>query len=230
MKPSQFLLSICLITGIIISGCSPKTSLKDEGTIVYSITYAKDNQGKVSDKTLPTKMVVKYKKNKFLNQMEGMGGMVTLTYIQDKDINQCHYLVKLLNKKLYYTDSLGEISNNFMFADSTGITITPNHEKKEILGYLCNSATIQLGNAKKTKFTIFFTNEIGQPNPNQDTPFEPIKGIMLEFGMILSKVQVNLVASSIDSESIDTSTFEIPSDYKQMDKETLLEVFKLFNQ
>lgn len=175
-------------------------------------------------------MVIKYKNNKLLNQIEGMGGLVTLTFIQDKDQNKSNYLVKLLNKKLYYTDTLGEITNNFMFSDSTGITIIPSHEKKTILGYLCNSATIQLGNPDQTKFNIYYTNEIGQPNPNQDTPFEPIKGIMLEFGMILSNVRVNLVANAIEQGRVDDSAFEIPSDYKKMDKATLLEVFKLFNQ
>jgi len=230
MQPRQILLSICFITGIILTGCKLNTSLKDEGTIVYDIVYSNENQNKVSDKTLPTKMVIKFKKNKLLNQIEGMGGMVTLTFIQDKDLNRSHYLVKLLNKKLYYTDTLGEISTNFMFAESSGITIMPNHEKKDILGYLCNSATIELGDTGNNKFNIFYTNEIGQPNPNQDTPFEPIKGIMLEFGMILSKVKVNLIASSIDPSSVENSDFDIPSDYKRMDKETLLEVFKLFNQ
>jgi len=230
MQLRQTLLSICFITGIILTGCNPTISLKDEGTIVYDIVYAKERQDKVSDKTLPTKMVIKYKKNKLLNQIEGMGGMVTLTYIQDKDLNRSHYLVKLLNKKLYYTDSLGEISTNFMYANSSGIIITPSHEKREILGYLCKSATIQVGDSGTTKFNIFYTSEIGQPNPNQDTPFEPIKGIMLEFGMILSKVHVNLVASTIEPGNVATSEFNIPTDYKRMDKETLLEVFKLFNQ
>ena len=230
MQLRQILLSICFITGIILSGCAPSTSLKDEGTIVYDIVYVKASKNKGSDKTLPTRMVIKYKKNKLLNQIEGMGGMVTLTYIQDKDLNRSHYLVKLLNKKLYYTDTLGEISTNFMYANSSGITITPSHETREILGYLCNSATVEVGDSGASKLNIFYTNEIGQPNPNKDTPFEPIKGIMLEFGMILSKVQVTLVASSIESGSVESSDFNIPSDYKRMDKETLLEVFKLFNQ
>jgi len=230
MRPLQIILCICLITGIILTGCTPATSLKNEGTIVYDIVYAQQQKEKASNKTLPTKMVIKYKNNKLLNQIEGMGGLVTLTFIQDKDQNKSNYLVKLLNKKLYYTDTLGEITNNFMFADSTGITIIPSHEKKTILGYLCNSATIQLGNTDQTKFNIYYTNEIGQPNPNQDTPFEPIKGIMLEFGMILSNVKVNLVANTIEPGSVDDSAFEIPSDYKKMDKATLLEVFKLFNQ
>jgi hypothetical protein len=230
MRPIQIILSFCLITGIILSGCAPKASLKDEGTIIYDIVYAHEQQANISNKTLPKRMVVKYQNHKLLNQIEGMGGMVTLTYIQDKDQNISHYLVKLLNKKIYYTDTLGEITTNFMFSDSSAITITPSHEKKEILGYICNSATIEADNSDHTKFTIYYTNEIGQPNPNQNTPFEPIKGIMLEFGMILSNVHVKLVANSIEAGGIDSTTFAIPEEFKKMDKETLLEVFKLFNQ
>lgn len=230
MRPTKLIYSICLITGIILVGCAPKASLKDEGTIVYDIVYAQDQQQKVANKTLPKRMIVKYQKHKLLNQIEGMGGMVTLTFIQDKDQNISHYLVKLLNQKIYYTDTLGEITTNLMFSDSSAITITPSHEKKEILGYSCNSATIEVGNSAHSTFNIYYTNEIGQTNPNQNTPFEPIKGIMLEFGMTLSNVQVKLVANSVEAGGIDSTTFAIPDDYKKMNKATLLDVFKLFNQ
>lgn len=222
-KPKQ--LYLCFITGLFLFSCNSGTSLKESGTVVYHITYPNDS---LNTKTLPTQMTIRYKNSMIFTQIEGLSGMVNITYIENRETKVSHYLIKLLNKKLYYTDSTGSVGASFLYQDMPSITITPEDGIKKILGYNCHIAKFHINDSSQATFDVYYTKDIGQPNPNVDTPFEQIDGVMLQFGMLLANKKVIIAASKIENDGLDNSNFAVPSGYKRINKETLLEVFKLF--
>ena len=219
-------LYICFITGLLVQSCTPSTSLKDAGTIVYDITYPTDTV-KIN-KTLPSQMTIRYKDSMLYTQIEGMSGMVNITYVENRKTKVSHYLIKLFYKKLYYTDSTGTIGASFLYQDMPSISIIPQEGTKKILGYNCKIAKFHINDASQATFDVYYTNEIGRPDPNQNTPFEQIDGVMLQFGMTMSQKKVIIKASRIENDENAADSFAIPSGYKRINKETLMEVFRLF--
>jgi len=191
--------------------------------VVYQITYPDDTA-----KTLPTQMTIKYSNNMINTQIEALSGAVSITYIENRETKVSHYLIKLLNKKLFYTDSTGNFGASFLYQDMPSITITPQKGNKKILGYNCQVATFHINDSSQASFDVYYTKEIGRPNPNQNTPFEQIDGVMLQFGMVMAHRKVIIEASKIENSGTDISNFTVPTGYKRINKETLLEVFKLF--
>jgi len=220
------LLYICFITGLFFQSCSPNASLKDAGSVVYEITYPSDTIK--ANKTLPSQMTIRYKDSMVLTQIEGMSGMVNITYIENRKTNVSNYLIKLFYKKLYFTDSTGSIGASFLYQDMPSITVIPQSGSKRILGYNCQIAKFHINDDSQATFDVYYTKELGRPNPNQNTPFDQIDGVMLQFGMMMSQKEVIIKAKTIEKDSKDIDNFSIPAEYKRINKETLLEVFKLF--
>ena len=75
-----------------------------------------------------------------LTQIEGMSGMVNITYIENRKTKVSNYLIKLFYKKLYFTDSTGSIGASFLYQDMPSITIIPQSGSQKILGYNCQIA------------------------------------------------------------------------------------------
>jgi len=223
MNSLQKQLYICFITGLLLFSCNSNRSLKQEGMVVYQITYPNDTA-----KTLPTQMTIRYNKNMINTQIEGLSGMVSITYIENRETKVSHYLIKLLNKKLFYTDSTGNLGASFLYQDMPSFTITPQKGNHKILGYNCQIAKFHINDSSQASFEVYYTNEIGRPNPNQNTPFEQIDGVMLQFGMMMANKKVIIAASKIENDGANISNFAVPNGYKRINRETLLEVFKLF--
>lgn len=86
-------------------------------------------------------------------------------------------------------------------------------DKKSILGYTCNKATITLNNGQS--FTVFYTNALPGLHKSVEPAFEKIPGLVLEYELMSKNSTIKYRASQIETSEIDETVFEKPGkDYK----------------
>ena len=221
--------SLFSIALLLLAGCIDKTPSKNftEGFIEYNIEYDDDQPSKYGNNLRPNKMVVKFKNNNTINKIEGLSGAFSFAFIQNLETQTNYTLVKLLNKKLFYQEPIAANSYPFAYHEMPSLTFNFTNEENEILGFNCRKVIATYNDSIHTSFEIFFTNDIKVNTPNYNSPFDTIEGVMLKFSAIIFNQKMRIAASSIRSTKISDDDFAIPSDYEEIDEETLRDIIAL---
>lgn len=197
----------------------------NEGAIEYNITYLEDTLDNFMLKFLPNKMVVMFRDYNTVNKIQGLSGVVSFTHIQNLKEDKGVTLVHLLNKRYIYHEEPNEPS---LFYDPIAeMTITPTGNTKEICGLVCAESRVVTPDDKLGTFLIYYTEKLHIPNANAHTPFTDVEGVLLEFQLKLYDVRMKFTANNIQEGAIDKQEFEIPKDYKPINKETMEEIMSL---
>lgn len=220
---------IVLVAIIILYSCDRSSKKKNfnEGYIEYSIDINETDKSKIGSFSLPSKLTVKFKENSTINRIEGMSGSVNLTFIKNVDDEMFLVLVNLWAKKLYYQDSLIKKCLPKTYPGMENLSIEKVDGMVKFNGFSCKKAIAHLNDTSNLSFEILYTNEINIANPNSNTPFEPIDGVMLKFSIKLNKYLMNLSASTIRQESISNEEFELPNGYEKVSKRTIEDLVSL---
>ena len=182
---------------------------------------------KINPYSIPNKFTIKFKDNNLSNKIEGMSGSVNLTFIKNVDDQAFIFLVNIWNKKLYYQDSLIKKYLPQTYPGMESLSIEKTNEVVEYNGYKCKKAIAHFQDSTNLSFEILYTNEIYITNPNINTPFETIDGVMLKFSVKLNKYLMNLSASSISQEDISMDEFKLPNGYEKVSKRTIEDLVSL---
>lgn len=226
------LLHITIIINLIFAfGCGEKITDKNQGIIIYKVTYPKMDKNNFMRDFMPDKMVMKFKGNKYSTSLTAGMGMFKSSFIVDKENNQFSQVVKLINKKYALTLKGEEIVESINKLPK--YTIKKTGKTKKIMNYICNKAIVTVDNEENDAFEIFYTNRIEIENPNWCTQFSSIDGIMLEYQYEKYDVCMKFEAKSIKFMDISDNEFEIDKEYQfisedEMNKE-MKEIFESFN-
>jgi GLPGLI family protein len=226
MKQYKNLFILLILLQITWSCTESKNEKKfKEGIIEYSIQFGGTDPSKINSNLLPNKLTVKFRNNNTSNRIEGLSGNVNLTFIQNINDNDCIVLVNIWNKKLYYQDSLSNLPNAYIGMPE--LLIEKTNEVVNYKGYNCKKAIVHYKDTSNFSFEVLYTNDINISNPNANTPFDLIDGVMLKFSVKLHKYIMNISATSIKSEDISMDEFTAPSDYEKVPKRTIEDLISL---
>jgi hypothetical protein len=220
------LLVLTLVTPL---GCS-RVADKDfsEGFIEYCIEFEDTVAVSAFNANMrPNRMVIKFKDNNTINKVEGLSGAFSFAFIQNKKDNKAYTLIKLLNKKLFYQEAIKSNSYPFAYRKMPEFIITKTTDYIEYLGYNCCVAKAIFTDSTKAPFDIYYTNEISIPNPNSNTPFHQIEGVMLKFSTVLFDQRMDVWATTIKSSKISSDEFIITPDYEEIGDDVLNELIEL---
>jgi hypothetical protein len=222
------LVVLSFFTSLILIGCK-NTDLKNlnEGYIEYSIEYNQDEPTSYANKLKPSLMVVKFRENNTVNQIEGLSGAVSFAFIQDIEAQKTYTLIKLFSKELVYEEVIRADSYPFAYLDMPKFTIQHIDETEEFLGVNCKKAHITFIDTLLHPFEILYTQDLSIENPNFNTPFEEIDGVMLKFSVILFNQKMKIVATRIKGAKISADEFKVPAYYEKIDQETVKDVITL---
>lgn len=210
-----------LILLLLWYSCNPSDEKSiSEGTIEYDVEVV-DKSSSLSD-MLPSKMTVKFKDNKSSVEMSAGMGLFSSSFVSDPQLKTFTVCIKILNKKLFNTQTSKEIEEE---NNKFPVEVIKTNEKKLIAGYNCSKAHIKPLDPEKPEFDIFYTNEIKLENPNFATPFHAIDGVLLEYQMKKFGFELRFKAKSVTKNDIDDDIFEVPSEYKRI---TMAEIDELF--
>lgn len=228
------LLIVCvfLVTGMGAFFCLPGCGVLGgngitEGVIEYDITYPKLDPNSMMVSGMPSKAYLRFKDNNMSNDMSGMMGLISITYISNHKSKMVEQRLALFNNKyasLISPDDLNELNGGYVASVEQG------KQKMEIAGYKCKEAIVKLTNGDEIK--VYYTNDIGIDNPNWSNPYNQIDGVLMDFQMERYGIVMQLKATSVLAQAVEEDSFTIPADsaeYKIIPIEELGKILEELN-
>lgn len=218
-KTITFFLSVVCI--FLLFGCG-ETEKQDtrisEGVITYS-AEAVDPGSSMAD-FAPSKMTVKFKKNKSCAEMVAGMGALSLAFISDPDAKKLVQRVRFFTSKYLVVQDEAEIKkDNELF----NIEIIPSNQTKVIAGYNCKMARVHYKGGDPSDFDIYYTNDLHIENSNFSNPYYTVDGVLMQYRIKKYGLELEFTATSVTKQEIDESTFDAPEDYEKVSEKELSE-------
>lgn len=195
-----------------------------EGVIKYKITYLKDKQDNPLLALLPEQTYMYFNENHTQFVITGWMGIFESKFTKNDADKEMVVALKMLNKKYFYkskelSDFMGVGTNK-----KNNWTISFDKKTKQILDYECKHAFI-IDKNNNTSLDLYYTDEIGNKNPNLNTFYEPIKGTLMELQLEVNGIPMLLEANDVIPKEIPAHFFSIPEDYIEVKKQFIDSIF-----
>ncbi len=212
-KPLVILLIFAIGASAFFAGCGMLGGADiKEGIIEYDITYPKLDPNSMVVQGLPSKAFLRFKNNDMSNDMSGMMGLISITYVSKQSaVKSVAQTLTLISKK-YVADISTEQMNkmNSSYIDK----VEPGKNVKEIAGFKCKEAVVSLKSGET--INVYYTNDIGISNPNWSNPYSKIDGVLMDFQMERYGLAMHLKAKQVLDQKIDDSVFNITEDFEKI--------------
>jgi GLPGLI family protein len=217
---------LLLLTLVLVAAACKKRPPGEmsEGKIRFRITYAQEHLGGYSTTVLPREMVMEFSDNMVRNTIEGGLGFFSLVNVSDLENDQNTTWLKFIDRKYIYEGERKEKPCCFSMLD--GMVLTHTDSVKEIAGLPCRQAVASFPGNGIDPFNIWYTTEIALEDPNNNTPFSKIPGVMLEFNTLMGNANMHMIATDFTSQHIPQKHFQLPRNYRPVSKaemESILE-------
>jgi hypothetical protein len=90
-------------------------------------------------------------------------------------------------------------------------------------------AIIHCPGPQVVKIKAFYTHEISLKDPNRNTPFKDLKGVLLEFETTINNIDAQFVAVKVNEEKVNDTEFTVPDNYKSISEEGIQKFILDFN-
>ena len=186
------------------------------GKIRFSITYDQSHVGGYSTAILPKEMIMEFSDDKVMNTIEGGLGFFSLIHVSDLSHSQHSTWIKFIDKRYIYEGGRRESPCCFSMLDDMQLEFTDS--TKEIAGLQCLKAIASFPDNGIKAFDIWYTEELGIKNPNSNTPFKDIPGVLLEFNTLMGNANMHVIATKFEARHIPRKKFLSPQDYRPVSK------------
>ena len=214
-----------LIILVLVNSCSINHKVKGirEGEIRYKITYLKDATENPLIGLMPTELNMVFKDNNVSMSVEGWMGIFKSSFIKRNKNSEMITLLKIMNKKVYCQSAT---STGLLGVDDfSNMSISFDNLTREILDFKCNHAIASIPE-KQMEFDIYYTRDIQIEQPNSNTPFEEIPGVLMQFQMQMDGIPMQLVADKLTKFEVPENVFDIPDEYQKISIDQMDEIFK----
>jgi hypothetical protein len=224
MKPAvhKFLPKYLILAFLILLSATCKMRVASEaveGKVNFSISYEQRSVGGYSTTILPKEMTMEFNHNMVKSTIEGGLGFFSLSHVSDLKFSQHTTWLKFIDKKYIYEGDRRESPCCFGMLDGMQLEFTEN--TKEIAGLNCVKVIASFPDDSIEPFNIWYTEALGIDNPNSNTPFKDIPGVLLEFNTFMGKANMHMTATSYEAQFIPQKKFLPPENYRQVSKAEL---------
>lgn len=228
MRKSPYIvacIALMALLAMLFVGCTPPPSGNfTEGRISYRITYDSLTRTAIPQHLLPANLTVRFKDN---NTSTQIGGMLALGLIRNYTEQQYTNMVnlKFTGTRLKYTEPITDAMPAF-YAAVPELTISEQVDDCQMFGLNCKRTSGVYRSAAFRPFEIIYTNDIGIAQPNANTPFADIDGVLLAFSLYIPPFMMHIKAIDVRSERVDDDVFESPKNYNEVDAKTITDLLQ----
>ncbi len=216
---------ILFILVLLFAACKKKPAGEAaEGMIKFSITYKQDKVGGYSANVLPKQMTMEFSNDKVRNTIEGGMGFFILVHVSDTRHLQHTTWLKFINNKYIFEGE--RKAPPCCFGMLEGMKLEYTDSTKQIAGLNCLHAIAKFPDNGIEAFDIWYTEELGLINPNNNTPFMDIPGVLLEFNTLMGNANMHMMATGYEARHIPPKHFQAPKNFKPVSK---AEIEKILN-
>lgn len=191
----------------------------NQGKIEYDITYPNIPEDSYLLDLMPKKMETTFKNNNFRNDIVAGMGMFKTSVICGAGQNTITHSIKILAKK--YASTLTPDQVSALNPDFQNIEITLTEEEKEIAGYHCKSARVDVLGDSTWSFTLFYTDEIRIKDANIHTPFKEIDGVLLEYDIYSYNTHMHFSANKVIQSEVQKEDVTLENGYEIVEVEKI---------
>jgi GLPGLI family protein len=191
-----------------------------QGKIAYEISYPGTELDANTMAMLPKEMTMYIKNDKARTEMQ-MGAMGSSVSIVDNKAKTTTSLMDMMGQKIAIKSTAEDVEKAKDKNPEPKVTLLG--ETKEIAGYKCKKAEIEMQDAEKSKVVVYYTDELGSKGNNWNNPqFKGIDGFLMEYEMVKQGMRMKMSTKSVSKEDVDDSKFTIPSGYQEMTQEQMM--------
>lgn len=209
---------IIFLSSLILTSCRDDVSLKKEGVIHYELIYLDGENSSPIITFLPNDMTYAFKAGKTIQKVEGWGGVFKMTGISNSKTDSVIALMKILGEKKKYKCRIGE--DSFGYAPLNNLKYEYLNEEKNIAGYKCKKV---IAHHENIDYDLYYTDEISIQNPNWNTPYKEINGVLMEYQISMFGIKTKITAKEVEFKEVKDSEFKIPEDYKSVNQNEIKE-------
>lgn len=224
MQSRLKLLLVISVVGLLSGSCKLKLGHSgiDEGSIRYKITYLQSEKENPIIGLMPGYLTMQFKNNSVRMDVEGWMGVFKSTFIRQYEQKKSVNLLKMMSKRYYYTCTE---TTQFMGMNTyQSVDITFDNEVRNILDFKCKHASISVNNGTET-FGVYYTRQIAIKEPNAQTPYFEIPGVLMAFQIEVNGIPMYLEAVEVLEREIPDAVFEIPEGFEEVPKASIDEIF-----
>ncbi len=168
---------------------------------------------------LPKKVTLKFRGHKGITTIEGFMGMFSLSNLCDFRKQTNTMILKVMDNKYFYPG--GKNESPFFFDNLKNIKISKSNDTRVFAGFKCKKAIVNYTSGPNEKFDVYYTDEVNLKNPNKSSPFTELDGVLMQFKISISNIDMQLTASKYKPEVVSKDIFNIPQNYKKVSREKL---------
>lgn len=206
---------IIFICAIFLSDCTvrERTETVDAIVIEYDVDYVDEIAGSVPTNILPGKMTLVFANRMAMNTIEGFLGQFTLSYIADLKKETVTTVLKIFDKKYYYSGKKGE--NPAGIAEMKDMKLEKTNNTTRILDFDAVKYNLYIPGYEEKEI---WCTDIGIKNPNITTPYKELDKVLLQFYTELSVLKMNMTAQKIEEKMLNSEIFMIPKNYEEISR------------
>jgi GLPGLI family protein len=169
----------------------------------------------------PSTMSMYFKNNLYCSEMSTMG-MFNSKFIANPNTKTFTTMVKILNEKSACIEGDKEIKAD---QEKFKLLFEETKETKMIAGYKCKKLKATSASDPSDKFDVYYTTDLDVKNPNYSTPYEGLKGLVMQFRLEKFGMEMEFTAKTVKKEDVPDATFELPGYYKIVSPKEIAALF-----
>ncbi len=215
--------TLVIAIAFVFSHCKNSTDkIVDEGIIEFDVTAVDPDHPWAG--MIPSVATLKFKDDKFVLEMSTMG-MFTTSFICDQSNKTLTQMVKFLDIKQACIETEEEIKKENL---AYKIKWEETKETKMIAGYKCKKVNVVMVDHPEVTYEAYYTKEMGAENVNDLSPYNGIKGMLMQYRLKKMGLELQFTAKSVKQSDITESNFEIPAYFKIVPKPEIEKIFQQF--
>lgn len=175
---------------------------------------------------MPQKMILHFNGISTRSDLTMGMGIMKAAFISDAAQHKLTTLLQIMDKK--YALVLDSVKLNQELQQKEQWTFNASDDNKNIAGYTCQKWEGK--GSQGNHMDIWTTSEIAIQEPNWSTPMKAVTGVMLQYDLIVNKIHMRLLATKVESATIDAAAFSVPKEYPIVTKQEMPEIFSQFFQ
>jgi hypothetical protein len=124
-------------------------------------------------------------------------------------------MIKFISEK--YACQAQKKETLFFFKSNTPYKVVLLKDTFRMAGMACKKANVTDINSMQS-YDVAYTSSIGGRDPNANTPYKKINGLLMDFKLQIKDLEMTLTAKKIVRKKINDEDFLIPEGYKLITK------------
>lgn len=200
-----------------------------EGELIYQITYLQTEDQNPLIALLPKTISVKFKESNTLANIDGFFGTFNLKIITNRNDKKNYTALRILDKRFIAETPLDSISAAYENLNILQVIEKPQ-DTATFAGLVSYQIEIVYGQLTDSIINFYCTNDIKIDDPNANSPFFQIKGVLTRFQTKVAGIDMIFELKEFKEKKIDASEFVPPEGYKQVSGQEIKELLKSFQQ